>query len=109
MAILYVCCHFGTFFPIFCTKKIWKNFQPIKYFVVVPLLQVSRMVAELCHKALANSLTRKNYETDSNQRLLDKHVSGIKSFYFYSLVNCKFVNQLQGEKIGRIFEVWANF
>jgi hypothetical protein len=36
-------------------------------------------------------------------------VSGTKSFNFYSLVNCKFVNQLQGDKIGRIFEVWANF
>ena len=39
--------------------------------------QVSRMIVELCHKALANSLVRKTHEAETNQRLLDKHVRQI--------------------------------
>jgi hypothetical protein len=33
------------------------------------------MVVELCHKTLANSLTRRNFEAEANQRILDKEAS----------------------------------
>lgn len=33
------------------------------------------MLIELCYKSLANTMTRKNFEAEVNQRLLDKNVN----------------------------------
>ena len=43
------------------------------YLFYVDLPQVARMVMDQCHHAMVNSFTRKNYESDTNQRLLEKH------------------------------------
>ena len=39
----------------------------------VDLPQVARMIVEQCYKSICNAYKRKNYESEFNQRLLDKH------------------------------------
>ena len=42
------------------------------YLFSVNMTQVSRMIVELCYKAIANAYVRKNHEESTHQRLLDK-------------------------------------
>ena len=54
-------------------KSMASNMGKTFFMFYVDLPQVARMVKDLCHKAIANSFTRKKHETDTNQRLLDKY------------------------------------
>jgi len=42
------------------------------YLFCVDMNQVARMVVDMCYKAMANALAKKNHENSQNQRLLDK-------------------------------------
>ncbi len=43
------------------------------YLFYVDLNRVARMLVEMCYKSLANMMTRRKSEVQSNQRLLNKH------------------------------------
>ena len=42
------------------------------YLFTVDMNQVARMIVDMCYKAIGNAFVRRNHESASNQRLLDK-------------------------------------
>lgn len=53
-------------------KSMASNMGKTFFMFYIDLPQVARMIVDLCYKSIANAFTRKKYEAETNQRLLDK-------------------------------------
>ena len=54
-------------------KSIASNMGKTFYLFYIDLPQAARTVVNLCHLSMSNAFTRKHFEAETNQRLLDKH------------------------------------